>query len=84
MGAIRRLATQDGLDLVIDKQAAPYVRSDLDVTDRIITLYNQGSGDEGKGTKKEGAAPAAGPAPAPLALPNATPPATVAPATPKK
>src|SRR6478609_3545753 len=84
MGAIRRLATQDGLDLVIDKQAAPYVRSDLDVTDRIITLYNQGSGDEGKAPKKESAAPATGAAPAPLALPNATPPATVAPAAPKK
>ena len=84
MGAIRRLATQDGLDLVIDKQAAPYVRSDLDVTDRIITLYNQGSGDEGKAPKKESAAPVTGAAPAPLALPNATPPATVAPAAPKK
>lgn len=85
MGAIRRLATQDGLDMVIDKQAAPYVRSDLDVTDRIITMYNQGSGDDGKATKKEGAAvPATGAAPAPLALPNATPPATVAPAIPKK
>jgi len=76
MGAIRRLATQDGLDLVLDKQAAPYVRSDLDVTDRIITLYNQGSGDDGaKAGKKEGAA--TGPAPAPLALPNATPPAAL-------
>ncbi|HEY3253471.1 MAG TPA: OmpH family outer membrane protein, partial [Polyangiaceae bacterium] len=84
MGAIRRLATQDGLDLVLDKQAAPYVRSDLDVTDRIITLYNQGSGDDGAKapSKKEGAA--TGPAPAPLALPNATPPATLAPPPPKK
>ena len=83
MGAIRRLATQDGLDLVLDKQAAPYVRSDLDVTDRIITLYNQGSGDEGKATgKKEGAA--TGAAPAPLALPNTSPPATLAPAPAKK
>jgi outer membrane protein len=51
MGAIRRLATQEGFDLVVDKQAAPYVRSDLDVTDRIITLYNQGAGDEGAGAK---------------------------------
>jgi outer membrane protein len=42
MGIIRRLATQDGLDIVLDKQAVPYVRSDLDVTDRVITLYNQG------------------------------------------
>ena len=82
MGTIRRLATQDGLDLVLDKQAAPYVRSDLDVTDRIITLYNQGSGDDGKAGKKEGAA--TGPAPAPLALPNSTPPASLAPAPAKK
>jgi len=67
---------------VVDKQAAPYVRSDLDVTDRIITLYNQGSGDPGAATKKEGAV--TGPAPAPLAMPNSTPPATLAPAPPKK
>jgi outer membrane protein len=83
MGAIRRLATQEGLDLVVDKQAAPYVRSDLDVTDRIITLYNQGAGDEGKApTEKKGAAPT-GPAPAPLAMPNPTPPSTT-PTAPKK
>ena len=77
MGAIRRLATQEGFDLVVDKQAAPYVRSDLDVTDRIITLYNQGAGDEG------GKAPAAdkkgGSGPSPLVLPGVTPPATLAP-----
>jgi outer membrane protein len=84
MGAIRRLATQDGLDMVIDKQAAPYVRSDLDVTDRIITMYNQGAGDDGKATNKKESPGPTGPAPAPLALPNATPPATVSPAIPKK
>lgn len=39
---IRRLATQEGYDIVVDKQAAPYVRSDLDLTDRIITMYNGG------------------------------------------
>ena len=42
MGLIRRLATQEGYDVIVDKQAVPYVRSDLDVTDRLITLYNQG------------------------------------------
>src|SRR6188472_3339478 len=42
MGIIRRLATQEGFDVVVDKQAVPYSRSDLDVTDRVITLYNQG------------------------------------------
>jgi outer membrane protein len=77
MGAIRRLATQEGFDLVVDKQAAPYVRSDLDVTDRIITLYNQGAGDEpGKAPSldKKG-----GVAPGPLAVPTITPPAALAP-----
>src|SRR5450631_949303 len=86
MGAIRRLATQEGLDLVVDKQAAPYVRSDLDVTDRIITLYNQGAGDEGgkaptdKGGKApvEKKAPASG-SPSTLSMPQTAPPAMVGP-----
>jgi outer membrane protein len=78
MGAIRRLATQEGFDLVVDKQAAPYVRSDLDVTDRIITLYNQGAGDEG-GKAAPPAAKKGGGAPAPLPVPGITPPAALAP-----
>src|SRR5262245_25799865 len=36
MGIIRRLASQEGYDVVVDKQAVPYVRSDLDVTDKVI------------------------------------------------
>ncbi len=73
MGAIRRLATTEGLDMVVDKQAAPYVRSDLDVTDRIITLYNQGAGDEGAKTPtdKKGAASST---PSALTMPQSTPP----------
>jgi outer membrane protein len=80
MGAIRRLATQEGLDLVVDKQAAPYVRSDLDVTDRIITLYNQGAGDDGakaaptEKDKKGGAAPTSLPVPGLNTPPTLTPP----------
>jgi len=63
MGLIRRLATQKGLDLIVDKQAVPYVRSDLDLTDQLITLYNSGATPGA-----EGAAPAAAaPAPAPAA-----------------
>jgi outer membrane protein len=42
MAIIRRLATQHGFDMVIDKQAVPYSRSDLDLTDRVITAYNSG------------------------------------------
>ncbi len=63
MGIISRLARQDGYDLVVDKQAVPYVRSDLDLTDRVITLYNQGGGaddDAGGDKKKPGAAGQAG------------------------
>ena len=67
MGIIRRLATQNGYDLVVDKQAVPYNRSDLDVTDRVITEYNQAAG----GTPA--AAPGAPPAPAPKAPPAPAP-----------
>jgi len=44
MGIIRRLASTEGYDIVVDKQAVPYVRSDLDLTDRVIQSYNQGGG----------------------------------------
>ena len=71
MQLIRRLATQDGFDMVIDKQAVPYARSDLDVTDRVITMYNGGVSGEAEGDKAapaKPAAPAAKPA-APAAKP---------------
>lgn len=64
MGIIRRLATQEGYDIVVDKQAVPYSRSDLDLTDRIITLYNQGGGGGAAAGDKAAAQPKA-PAPAP-------------------
>lgn len=75
MGLIRRLATQEGYDMVVDKQAVAYVRSDLDVTDRIITMYNQGVTPEpaapktGSGTSTAPKAPAAAPQPAPAPAP---------------
>jgi outer membrane protein len=59
MGIIRRLATQNGYDLVVDKQAVPYHRSDLDLTDRVITEYNQAAGGAPAGS----AAPAGAPPP---------------------
>ncbi|HEV8246003.1 MAG TPA: OmpH family outer membrane protein [Polyangiaceae bacterium] len=68
MGPIRRMATQDGYDIIVDKQAVPYVRSDLDLTDRVITLYNQGAPVEppaakpGSSSAPAAAAPAAAPA----------------------
>jgi outer membrane protein len=79
MGVIRRLATQEGFDLVVDKQAVPYVRSDLDVTDRVITLYNQGGGEPDAAAKP--AKPSAGDkskGPTQLSMPSGAPP-TLAP-----
>ena len=87
MGLIRRLATQEGFDMVVDKQAVPYVRSDLDLTDKIITLYNSGAGgsatDKTKpGDKASGASKSPSAAPALRQPPSLTPP-PVAPAAPK-
>jgi len=73
MGIIRRIATSEGYDMVVDKQVVPYSRSDLDLTDRVITMYNGGAAPAAEGDKKEGdkpaekkpAAPAAPTAPAP-------------------
>jgi outer membrane protein len=83
MGIIRRLATQDGYDVVVDKQAVPYVRSDLDLTDKVIQLYNQGApADAGDKTGKE-KTPATPKAPAPLTPPAVLPTPGAAPAAPK-
>lgn len=51
---LRRLATDEGYDAILEKATVPYVRSDLDLTDRVIKLYNgtSDSGDsKGKGKK---------------------------------
>ena len=85
MGVIRRMATQEGYDVVVDKQAVPYVRSDLDLTDKVIQLYNQGAPVEPADKAGKDKAPAAkttGPTPLtpPAVLP---PPAIPAPAPPK-
>lgn len=37
---LKKVATSDGYDMVVDKAAVPYFRADLDITDKIIQLYN--------------------------------------------
>jgi len=59
MGLLRRLAAQDGYDAILEKQAVPYLRNDLDLTDRIIQMYNGG-----------GPAPSGSGAPAPAPAPK--------------
>jgi outer membrane protein len=81
MTLIRRLATNEGYDLVVDRQAAPYVRGDLDVTDKLIQMVNSGSADKdagksGKPADSKKAAPGASvptPAPAPVPMGPAKP-----------
>lgn len=64
IGVIARIAKKNGFELIIDKQASPYARSDLDLTEQVIQMYNsggEGGGDEekggDKGEKKEEPAP---------------------------
>jgi outer membrane protein len=69
--------------VVVDKQAVPYVRSDLDLTDKVIQLYNQGApADAGDKTGKEKAPAPKTTTPAPLTPPTLPAPAP-APAAPK-
>ncbi len=76
MGIVRRIAAQDGYEMVLEKSAVPYFRADLEITDRAIQMYNTG-GESAPGTgkpapatttpapAKPGAAPAAPAAPKP-------------------
>ena len=54
MAIIKRIATSENIDLVVDKATVAYVRGDLDLTDKCIQMYNSGGG---------GAAPAPAPKP---------------------
>lgn len=42
MAIIKRLASNEGYDLVVDRATVAYVRADLDLTDRAIQMYNSG------------------------------------------
>jgi outer membrane protein len=49
VGIVARLASQNGYEVVLDKPAVAYARPDLDITDRVIQMYNSGeSGDDKK------------------------------------
>lgn len=54
MGIIARVAKRSNYEIIFDKQAAPYVRADLDLTEQVIQLYNTGGGEqEDTGDKAE-------------------------------
>ena len=42
LDAVKRIAAQEGFEMVLEKSAVPYFRGDLELTDRAIQLYNSG------------------------------------------
>jgi outer membrane protein len=69
---VRRLAGQQAFDLVVSRDAAPFFRSDLDITDRIIQMYNA-SGAAGPGPDGgDDVRPPPGDKPAPTGKPAPT------------
>jgi outer membrane protein len=82
LGILKRIASTDGYDMIVDKQVVPYFRSDLELTDRAIQLYNSGpDGGAKPTTPAPGTAPGKpatttpAPAPKPTTPPPAAPPA---------
>ena len=65
-GVVQRIASQDGYDAIFDKSVVPYIRRDLEITDRAIQMYNTGSGGSGGADTK---APATDPVKTPPAAP---------------
>jgi outer membrane protein len=68
---VRQIASQESYDVVVSRDAVPYFRGDLEITDRVIQMYNAANPapkDEKKPAKKDApptAKPAAAAAPAP-------------------
>ena len=42
LGLVKKIAIQQGADLIVDRTAAAYYKGDLEVTDRVIQMYNSG------------------------------------------
>jgi len=42
MAIVKRIATTENFDIVVDKTTVAYVRTDLDLTDKAIQMYNSG------------------------------------------
>jgi len=64
--AVKRIAAQEGFEMVLEKSAVPFFRGDLELTDRAIQMYNGGAGAK---------APPTAPKPAPAPAKPAAPPA---------
>ncbi|APR76997.1 Outer membrane protein H precursor [Minicystis rosea] len=65
--AVKRIAAQEGFEMVLEKSAVPYFRGDLELTDRAIQMYNSGAAGKGGPAPKAPEKPATPPAKAPAA-----------------
>ncbi|MDI1482539.1 OmpH family outer membrane protein [Polyangium sp. y55x31] len=77
---VKRIAAQDGFEMILEKTAVPYARADLEITDRAIQMYNSSRPGGGAAPAKPGATTQ----PGKPASPGAPPPAAPAPAPKKK
>lgn len=62
LSILRQAASQNGYDAIFEKNAVPYARTDLDITDRVIQMYNASA--RGTDGAESGSAPKAPAAPA--------------------
>jgi len=62
---VKRLATTENYDLVVDKNTVAYARGDLDLTDKCIQIYNSGGASVQPSAPPGGGAAPAAPAPKP-------------------
>lgn len=60
LGLLKRIASTEGYEAVLEKSAVPYIRADLDLTDRVIQMFNAGEGSAA-GAKAPPGKPAAPP-----------------------
>jgi outer membrane protein len=79
LGILKRIASTDGYDMILDKSVVPYFRSDLELTDRAIQMYNSGSDTKPATPDPKAPAKPGQPAPAQTAPKTTPPPATPAP-----
>jgi outer membrane protein len=70
LGLAKKLATQQGADLIVDRTAAAYFKGDLEITDKIIQMYNSGESGSTSGPPVVAPPPSLKPAPAPSAAPK--------------
>ncbi len=72
VGLVKKIAVQQGADLIVDRTAAAYYKGDLEVTDRVIQMYNSGESVAANGPPIV-SPPAAKPSPSITPKPTTTP-----------